>query len=258
MHQSYFLQRDPSEGYTEESRRSSECAYPLYQFPPSASATSDSTTDGGEKAEDVPGRWDTLSDAQMTAQPYSPGGEIGSSGLPNIFGPSPPLSFHSGTCQSSWTQWEALGRCRGSDDPLAPGAVIRTSNLALPDPITGHDAKSPAASVDTCGGGSPHICMVPRIAKPVVASENVIGASARRRLPTNPEDLFRCTFPSCASTFTTRYNLNNHIKSHLGAKEHKCDYCSYEAVTKSDIRRHMKTCKFRTARCEVESHSRIR
>ena len=55
---------------------------------------------------------------------------------------------------------------------------------------------------------------------------------------------FDCTL--CTKKFNRKSGLNDHISSHIGLKEFKCDFCDHKATLKSNLINHMRTCKNRT------------
>ncbi|KAJ6624089.1 hypothetical protein B0H10DRAFT_765160 [Mycena sp. CBHHK59/15] len=57
----------------------------------------------------------------------------------------------------------------------------------------------------------------------------------RGKLATYP-----CHF--CSANFTSKHNLNNHINSHLGLRQHSCKKCSRTFITESVKRRHEIKC----------------
>merc|ERR1712228_277245 len=50
-----------------------------------------------------------------------------------------------------------------------------------------------------------------------------------------------CSYGECQKRFTTKYNLDRHIKRHLGIKNHKCSHCNKTFVTKHDLTKHIRT-----------------
>ncbi|KAK7031177.1 hypothetical protein VNI00_013593 [Paramarasmius palmivorus] len=76
-----------------------------------------------------------------------------------------------------------------------------------------------------------------------VASPGVLAASKARR--TGKQASYRC--PHCDSTFTSSHNLQSHIRAHLGVRPYPCVGCQRGFGTKSDMKRHEKTCKSRQA-----------
>ena len=47
----------------------------------------------------------------------------------------------------------------------------------------------------------------------------------------------------CNRSFTRKLTLQHHILTHIGLKQHLCDFCDYKATTKENLRRHLKTCR---------------
>ncbi|KAI3618045.1 hypothetical protein WG66_005716 [Moniliophthora roreri] len=81
------------------------------------------------------------------------------------------------------------------------------------------------------------------VMRSVVASPAVIAASRARRKHGKLAD-HRCS--NCDATFTTRHNLQSHIRSHLGVRPYECPICGRGFVTMSDRKRHEKRCKSST------------
>ncbi|EDR09537.1 uncharacterized protein LACBIDRAFT_318699 [Laccaria bicolor S238N-H82] len=67
---------------------------------------------------------------------------------------------------------------------------------------------------------------------------NPAGIQARRR---TKEARFNCVM--CYQTFTTNHNLKDHVKIHLGIKDHPCMRCRRDFSTQGILRRHLKTCR---------------
>ncbi|EDR01481.1 uncharacterized protein LACBIDRAFT_310878 [Laccaria bicolor S238N-H82] len=80
------------------------------------------------------------------------------------------------------------------------------------------------------------------VPRPVVASPGQIAASTKRRTNTTSTP-FACSV--CSSNFTKKHNLQNHMNSHYGVKNHRCEGgCEATFSTKSSLHRHLKkTCK---------------
>ncbi|ESK84995.1 hypothetical protein Moror_11046 [Moniliophthora roreri MCA 2997] len=76
------------------------------------------------------------------------------------------------------------------------------------------------------------------VQRPIVASEDVLRASRKRRKDQNAVR-FKC--PECSQDFTARHNLTNHIFAHKGIKRFRCPHCDKRYTTKHVLDRHLKT-----------------
>ncbi|KAF8520422.1 hypothetical protein BU17DRAFT_75660 [Hysterangium stoloniferum] len=63
------------------------------------------------------------------------------------------------------------------------------------------------------------------------------AASANRR---RNEATFRCPVPGCGSTFTRRFNLKGHLRSHTSERPFACDWpgCDKAFARQHDCKRH--------------------
>ncbi|ESK87780.1 hypothetical protein Moror_15370 [Moniliophthora roreri MCA 2997] len=71
------------------------------------------------------------------------------------------------------------------------------------------------------------------VMRSVVASPAVIAASRARRKHGKLAD-HRCS--NCDATFTTRHNLQSHIRSHLGVRPYECPICGRGIMSRTSIR----------------------
>ncbi|KAF9051646.1 hypothetical protein BJ165DRAFT_1401135 [Panaeolus papilionaceus] len=82
-------------------------------------------------------------------------------------------------------------------------------------------------------------------------SQRRVGTNANIRVATarrsnrNGTQLFLCTW--CGLVTTTKNNLGNHIRSHLGFHISFCDHCPFSSVTSRIPDRHRASCGRRTA-----------
>ncbi|ELU12057.1 hypothetical protein CAPTEDRAFT_75946, partial [Capitella teleta] len=49
---------------------------------------------------------------------------------------------------------------------------------------------------------------------------------------------FNCSFTGCSKTFRDRWNLETHMKSHIGKKDCICSLCDYSCVQLSSLKAH--------------------
>ncbi|XP_012946016.1 uncharacterized protein LOC101862921 isoform X2 [Aplysia californica] len=65
-------------------------------------------------------------------------------------------------------------------------------------------------------------------------------------------DVFRCNFPSCKYATPKRSQLEAHMRSHLGIREHVCKVCSKAFIERSHLVRHERThSAVRAHKCDV-------
>ena len=75
---------------------------------------------------------------------------------------------------------------------------------------------------------------------------------------------FVCSFVGCGKTLASRGSLTDHIKRHLGIKDHVCPHCEKAFVAKAELRRHMRVhtgekpfeCKHCRKRFSLQSNMR--
>jgi hypothetical protein len=83
------------------------------------------------------------------------------------------------------------------------------------------------------------VAMAPR----KVGSEKLDEASNKRR---KNEAKHICQL--CGRALTTKHNVKNHMKSHFGIKDNKCDDCGKGFTTGHVLKRHWKVCQKRKKR----------
>lgn len=50
-----------------------------------------------------------------------------------------------------------------------------------------------------------------------------------------------CTYPDCCESFTCKWSLTRHLRTHTGIRPHRCLECNKEFVQKCSLQRHMAT-----------------
>ncbi|KAF8482636.1 hypothetical protein DFH94DRAFT_626880 [Russula ochroleuca] len=95
---------------------------------------------------------------------------------------------------------------------------------------------SPTTSPATPGG----VCRLPPIfqveRQQVTTSATQAASASRRRNEAN----FLCPVPGCGSTFTRRFNLRGHLRSHTEERPYKCEWpgCNKGFARQHDCKRH--------------------
>ena len=56
-------------------------------------------------------------------------------------------------------------------------------------------------------------------------------------LPSSSPKRFPC--PSCNKCFASAGDIKRHVMTHTGEKPYRCSFCSYKAIRKADVTRHM-------------------
>lgn len=56
--------------------------------------------------------------------------------------------------------------------------------------------------------------------------------------------LYTCKYESCDKQYHKRWNLVDHIKTHLGVMPYKCDLCSMTFVQKGNLKKHLRQHEF--------------
>ncbi|KAH9931068.1 uncharacterized protein BXZ73DRAFT_90158 [Epithele typhae] len=145
------------------------------------------------------------------------------------FSPSPPSS----------------ARRPGDDSQRAPqAALLYAQAQQLPSitpataPATRGRSSSLIASSAFAGGGSvPRLPPIMQVEKQQVTTSATQAASASRR---RNEANFVCPVPGCGSTFTRRFNLRGHLRSHTAERPFLCEWpgCNKGFARQHDCKRH--------------------
>ncbi|KAI0063626.1 hypothetical protein BV25DRAFT_1935882 [Artomyces pyxidatus] len=114
---------------------------------------------------------------------------------------------------------------RSPKPDYAPGAALLYPQVATP-------------SSPTAGPGVP--CRLPpimQVEKQQVTTTATQAASASRR---RNEAHFICPVPGCGSTFTRRFNLRGHLRSHTEERPYVCEWpgCNKGFARQHDCKRH--------------------
>ncbi|KAI0268775.1 hypothetical protein BC834DRAFT_952113 [Gloeopeniophorella convolvens] len=122
----------------------------------------------------------------------------------------------------------------------APAALFshaQTLPSASPPPLSAvSTVSSPTASPATPGT----VCRLPPIfqveRQQVTTSATQAASASRRRNEAN----FLCPVPGCGSTFTRRFNLRGHLRSHTEERPYKCEWpgCNKGFARQHDCKRH--------------------
>ncbi|KAF8331118.1 uncharacterized protein EI90DRAFT_3016550 [Cantharellus anzutake] len=105
--------------------------------------------------------------------------------------------------------------------------------------VGGADRGSPSGSQsgDATGPGGTRLPPIMQVEKHVVTTTATQQASASRR---RNDALFKCPVPGCGSTFTRRFNLRGHLRSHTEERPFVCEWpgCGKSFARKHDCNRH--------------------
>ncbi|KAI1794111.1 hypothetical protein LXA43DRAFT_158649 [Ganoderma leucocontextum] len=139
---------------------------------------------------------------------------------------------------------------RSSDDAQrAPQAAMLYAQSQQLPPIQANQAGIPpatrarsspviaAASSFTQGANVPRLPPIMQVEKQQVTTSATQAASASRR---RNEANFVCPVPGCGSTFTRRFNLRGHLRSHTAERPFLCEWpgCNKGFARQHDCKRH--------------------
>ncbi|KAG8864608.1 hypothetical protein FRB96_005112 [Tulasnella sp. 330] len=158
-------------------------------------------------------------DVMAMAGPSSNGG---GSSRPNA--PSLRLSIMSPVRTSSGS---------GTTPPLSAAPTVSQSQSQSPSPIS----PTSALRFDSLSSLIPRLPPILQVEKTVVTTTATQAASAQRR---RNDAIFKCPVPGCGSTFTRRFNLRGHLRSHTEEKPYICAWpdCAKGFARQHDCKRH--------------------
>ncbi|KAH9858746.1 hypothetical protein C2E23DRAFT_689094, partial [Lenzites betulinus] len=111
------------------------------------------------------------------------------------------------------------------------------SNGIAPPTTRGRSSSLIAASAYPQGGNVPRLPPIMQVEKQQVTTSATQAASASRR---RNEANFVCPVPGCGSTFTRRFNLRGHLRSHTAERPFLCEWpgCNKGFARQHDCKRH--------------------
>ncbi|KAH8119085.1 hypothetical protein DFH11DRAFT_1464474, partial [Phellopilus nigrolimitatus] len=123
----------------------------------------------------------------------------------------------------------------------APNAALlynHATALAAAQAQTGASPAADAMSGYASGGNTPpRLPPILQVEKQQVTTSATQAASASRR---RNEAHFVCPVPGCGSTFTRRFNLRGHLRSHTEERPYVCEWpgCNKGFARQHDCKRH--------------------
>ncbi|KAI0675287.1 hypothetical protein C8Q78DRAFT_965620 [Trametes maxima] len=158
----------------------------------------------------------------------------------------PPPSSLAGPSIPSSIQLATRGRPVDDTQRAPQAAILYAQSQQLP-PIQSTTIASPttrtrsssliAASAYPQGGSVPRLPPIMQVEKQQVTTSATQAASASRR---RNEANFVCPVPGCGSTFTRRFNLRGHLRSHTAERPFLCEWpgCNKGFARQHDCKRH--------------------
>ncbi|KAK2464246.1 hypothetical protein APHAL10511_003703 [Amanita phalloides] len=103
--------------------------------------------------------------------------------------------------------------------------------------LNGHQPGGAGANHYPSSGGVPRLPPILQVERLQVTTSATQMASASRR---RNEAHFLCPVPGCGSTFTRRFNLRGHLRSHTEERPYVCDWpgCKKGFARQHDCKRH--------------------
>ena len=139
---------------------------------------------------------------------------------------------HNAFRQPSQSRYESL---------RSPSALHAQSVAQLGQRVYSQTALPTYTSLSTPADSSSVTAPAPQASYPVVqvTTSATQAASASRR---KNDAIHICPIPGCGSTFTRKFNLNGHIRSHTGARPYECKEpgCGKSFARSFDLSRHEK------------------
>jgi len=128
-------------------------------------------------------------------------------------------------------------------EPYAPNAAElynhaqAVRNSSSPGPSSDSGSGGGVGGNHYAGGASlpPRLPPILQVEKQQVTTTATQAASASRR---RNEAHFVCPVPGCGSTFTRRFNLRGHLRSHTEERPYVCEVCKKGFARQHDCKRH--------------------
>ena len=141
---------------------------------------------------------------------------------------SPPHTSRSSPSTTSAYSPDPLSTLRDDFQVHAAAAALAQAS--------GHAAASVGSS-DLYASGVPRLPPILQVEKQQVTTTATQAASAIRR---RNDASFRCPVPGCGSTFTRRFNLKGHLRSHTSERPYACEWpgCDKAFARQHDCKRH--------------------
>jgi len=124
---------------------------------------------------------------------------------------------------------------RARTDLLSPNAAALFR--AATAPIHPEDLSAAPPSSPSSPTSMPRLPPILQVEKKTVTTSATQAASASRR---RNEALYQCPVPGCGSTFTRRFNLRGHLRSHTEERPYICEWpgCNKGFARQHDCKRH--------------------
>ncbi|KAJ7188015.1 hypothetical protein C8R46DRAFT_933719 [Mycena filopes] len=167
-------------------------------------------------------------------------------GYPNHPPPPPPENLHPHPEQQQ-QQPHTIMKDEAYYQPTAAELYARSQQVPPPDSDL---AGGPGVNHYPSSNGVPRLPPILQVEKQQVTTSATQAASASRR---RNEAHFVCPVPGCGSTFTRRFNLRGHLRSHTEERPYVCTWpnCKKGFARQHDCKRHqaLHTAKSQTNVC---------